>query len=182
MLIQWMTIWGVGSPRTDVTRYNALAAMPGLDVKAFDGRSVLGESLWQKRVNHRLYLGQSVRRANSALIETVKETNPDYVIVDGEHWLYPSTLKTIKHHTGALIYYGTDDALARPSVLWLHRLGARYFDLYLTTNRLNIRELPDRYGVPAIGSAWVMTAITIRNLSRTRTSVMPRIFDDLRRA
>jgi len=138
---------GVGSPRTNVTRYRALAAMPGLNVRAFDSRSTLGESLWQKRVNHRLYLGKSVHRANEALIETVKETNPDYVIVDGDIWLYPSTLKTIRRHAGALIYYGTDDALARPSVLWLHRLGAKYFDLYLTTNRFNVWEMRDRYGV-----------------------------------
>jgi hypothetical protein len=141
---------GVGSPKTNVTRYRALSTMPGLDVKAFDSRSVLGESLWQKRVNNRLYLGQSVRRANSALIEAVKQAKPDYVIVDGELWLYPLTLKAIKQHTGALIYYATDDAFAAPSSRWLHRLGAKNFDLYLTTNRFNVQELRDRYYVPAI--------------------------------
>lgn len=141
---------GIGAPRTNVTRYRTFAAMPGIQLKAFDSRSALGESLLQKRVNSRAYLGRSVRRANEALVEAAKESKPDYVIVDGELWLYPSTLKAIKRHAGALIYYGTDDAMARPSLLWLHRLGARYYDLYLTTNRFNVRELRDRYGVPAI--------------------------------
>jgi spore maturation protein CgeB len=141
---------GVGSPRTNVSRFRALAAMPGLDVKAFDSRSTFGESQWQQRLNRRFYSGKSVRRANSALIEAVRETNPDYVIVDSDIWIYPSTLKTIKQHVGALVYYGTDDALAIPSYRWLHRLGIKYFDLYLTTNRFNVREMHDRYGVPAI--------------------------------
>jgi hypothetical protein len=141
---------GIGIPRTNVSRYRTLAAMPGLHMKAFDSRSVLGESLWQKRVNNRLYLGKSVRHANAALIEAVKEATPDYVIVDGEVWLYPSTLKSIRRYVKALIYYNTDDTFAVPSHRWLHRLGAKYFDLYLTTNRFNVRELRDRYGVPAI--------------------------------
>jgi hypothetical protein len=110
----------------------------------------MGESLFQKRVNNRLYSGKSVRDANAGLIEAVKEAKPDCVIFDGEVWLYPSTLKTLRKYAQALIYYGTDDALANPLHLWLHRLSAKYFDLYLTTNRFNVWEIRERYGVPAI--------------------------------
>jgi hypothetical protein len=102
---------GIGSPRTNVTRYRRLAALPGIHVKAFDSRSALGESLWQKRVNIRLYSGQSVRHTNEALIAAVKEANPDYVFVDGDVWLYPSTLKSIKGQAG-----GKDDAAELPPV------------------------------------------------------------------
>jgi hypothetical protein len=140
---------GIGSPRTNVTRYRALASLPGMRVQSFDGRTAWGKSQWEKRVNRRLYMARPVRDINTALIEAVREAKPDYVVVDGEAWLYPATLKQIKQHAGALIYYATDDAMARPTHLWLHRLGARYYDLYLTTNRFNVREIRDRYGVPS---------------------------------
>jgi hypothetical protein len=138
---------GIGSPRTDVSRCRALASIPGVVVQEFDSKHALGDSFWAIRINRRLYLAQSIRRANASLIVTVKTIRPDYVVVDGEVWLYPSTLQEIKKHTGSVVYYATDDAMARPSHLWLHRLAIKHYDLYLTTNRFNISELRDRYGV-----------------------------------
>lgn len=144
---------GVGAPRSNVSRCRALAEQPGVEVTPFDCREALSGSFWEQRINRRAYLGRRVRETNAALIEAAKKSTPDCVYVDSEIWLYPSTLKALKRHAGSLVYYATDDTMARPMQLWLHRMAARHYDVYLTTNRYNVAEVRDRYGARTLRAA-----------------------------
>jgi hypothetical protein len=45
------------------------------------------------------------------------------------------------------VHYNTDDVFAAGNWFWLHRAGIRLYDIHLTTNRWNVREIRESYGV-----------------------------------
>jgi spore maturation protein CgeB len=131
---------------TTICRLRALRAL-GLDVVSLDAAQALGRNLWVRRVNQRTYLGPSVRAMNSALLAAAKSQRPDVVWLDTALWVYPWTLRRLRAYTRFLVHYNTDDVFYAPTFYWLHRLGVSQSDLYLSTNRLNVLELRQRYGV-----------------------------------
>ncbi len=119
----------------------------GLDVFTLDTTRALGDNIWAARFNQRTYFGRAVRAMNAELIRFVREHRPDVVWLDKAMWAYPWTLRRLRDYAGFVVHYNTDDAFYRGGHFWLHRLGMRMHDLYLTTNRLNVREIRQRYGV-----------------------------------
>jgi len=87
--------------------------------------------------------------ANIRLQQEVASQTPDLVWVDKGSWIYPSVLRNLHNHTKFLVHYNTDDVYGN-SRFWLHRLGIKAYDLYLTTNRFNVREIEQRYGVRSV--------------------------------
>ncbi|MBZ5558471.1 MAG: glycosyltransferase [Acidobacteriia bacterium] len=116
-----------------------------LDTTAWTGAGV-----WAQRFNQRTYLGSSVRAMNVALQRAVAEHRPDLVWMDKAMWAYPWVLRRLRRDGRFVVHYNTDDVFAPRHHFWLHRLGLKACDLFLTTNRFNIKEIRRRYGVRAM--------------------------------
>jgi glycosyltransferase involved in cell wall biosynthesis len=135
---------------TTLCRLRALRGL-GLDVVSLDTSGFLppGPRLVRAFVQ-RAFAHPSVHRLNRRLSAAVREGRPDLVWIDKGQWVYPWTLAALRRAGCALVHYNTDDVFAPHSHLWLHRSGLRAYDLYLTTNRHNVVELPERYGVATV--------------------------------
>lgn len=132
---------------TSVPRLKGLQEL-GLDVVTLDTTPWVGDGPKLLRsLNHRFYFGASVRAMNEALLRIGKEYSPAIVWIEKGTWVYPSTLRQMRERARFLVHYNTDDVFARGAYFWLHRLGLRSYDLYLTTNRYNAKEIQQRYGV-----------------------------------
>ena len=131
--------------RTSIPRLRGLQKL-GLDVAALDSTPWVGNGPKLFRsLNHRFYFGASVRVMNAKLLRAGVEISPDVVWVDKGNWIYPATLRLLRKHARFIVHYNTDDAFARWAYFWLHRLGLKRYDLYLTTNRWNVKEIRQRY-------------------------------------
>jgi hypothetical protein len=134
---------------TVASRFDGLRRL-GLNVVHFDSSEFKGDGLWTRRFNQRLYLGSSVRRLNRELVQVARAQKPDVVWVDKGYWMYPDTLARLKQSSQYLVHYNTDDIFGKQSFAWLHRRGLRYYDVCLTTNRRNVHEIRDHYGIRAM--------------------------------
>ena len=119
----------------------------GLKVDTLDTTSWAGTGLWMKRLNQRTYFGPYAMTVNAKLRRAVEEHRPDVVWLENSMWVHPLTLRNLRRSASSLVYYNTDDIFASRSFFWLHRLGVRLHDLYLTTNRMNVLEIRQKYGV-----------------------------------
>jgi spore maturation protein CgeB len=131
---------------TTASRLDGLVTL-GLKVDTLDTTSWAGTGLWMRRFNHRTYFGLYAMAVNAKLRRAAEEHRPDIVWLENSMWVYPWTLRCLRRHAGSLVYYNTDDIFAPRSFFWLHRLGMRLHNLYLTTNRMNVLEIRQRYGV-----------------------------------
>lgn len=122
----------------------------GLDVVELDtsGWQPL-RGRWMRSFVARAFLHPSVHRMNARLRSLLAERQNDVLWLDKGHWTYPSTLAFARRRGCAIVHYCTDDLLGRHAHSWLHRRGIARDDVYLTTNRHNVAELRDRYGVTA---------------------------------
>ena len=123
----------------------------GLDVVAMDSTPWVGDGPKLLRsLNHRFYFGHSVRAMNAAFLNAGAEIRPDAIWIEKGNWIYPSTLRRLRKHIRFIVHYNTDDVFARGSYFWLHRLGLKWYDLYLTTNRWNVKEVRQQYRIPTL--------------------------------
>ena len=135
---------------TSVSRMNGLKNL-GLDVVKLDSTPWIGRGPKVFRsLNQRFYFAKSVRAMNATLLRSVIDNSPDVVWVDKGNWIYPGVLKRLQKYVRFIVHYNTDDTFRRWSYLWLHRLGLKYYDLYLTTNRFNVKEISKHYNIPAL--------------------------------
>lgn len=128
------------------SRSDALRAQ-GHTVQEFTTLGWGGTTPLRYRLNHRLFLGPRVRDLNRRLQDAVAGAKPDVVWVDKGLWIYPRTMASMRRHAGLVLHYSTDDVLMKASQNWLHRRVLSHYGLYLTTNRFNVTELRERYGV-----------------------------------
>jgi len=120
----------------------------GLNVESFDATGWAGRGgRIVNALTHRLYATPSVRAMNRALIAAAARLKPDVVWIEKGNWIYLSTLKRLHDNARFIVHYNTDDVFGAGSWFWLHRAGIQLYDLHLTTNRWNVLELRDRYGV-----------------------------------
>ncbi len=135
---------------TSVPRMRGLKKL-GLDVVSMDSTPWVGKGPKLLRsLNQRFYFGTSVRTMNAALLRAGADNSPDVVWIDKGNWVYPATLRRLRKHARFIVHYNTDDVLARGSYFWLHKLGLKWYDLYLTTNRWNVKEVRQRYQIPTL--------------------------------
>jgi glycosyltransferase involved in cell wall biosynthesis len=131
---------------TTLCRLNALRGL-GLTVVELDTRGFLPSGPRPVRaLVQRLFLHRSVHRLNRRLVSAVQDTACDVVWIEKGQWAYPWTLAGLRRRGRRIVHHNTDDVFAPHSHLWLHRLGLRPGDLYLTTNRPNVAELRARHG------------------------------------
>jgi len=131
-------------------RLKGLQAL-GLEVEALDTTAWPGGGLRLARsLRQRAFFGKSVRAMNRSLLETAQRVRPDVVWVEKGSWVYPLTLQQLRNFARFLVHYNTDDVFASGSYLWLHRRGIQSYDLYLTTNRWNVMEIRQQFGVRAL--------------------------------
>lgn len=95
----------------------------------------------------RTFAHPSVYRMNMQLRDLVQKKQHDVIWIEKGDWLYPWTLAYVRKQGCFLVHYNTDDIFGRYEHLWLHRLGIKYYDLYLTTNRYNVTEIRRSYGI-----------------------------------
>jgi spore maturation protein CgeB len=101
-------------------------------------------------VGTRFYCTPANVRFNIQFWNRVKAFSPNIVWLDKGRWLWPWTLTKVRRTGARIVHHSTDDLFASGSNLWLHRWGLRESDLYLTTNRFNVSEIPLRYGLTCL--------------------------------
>jgi len=128
-------------------RYEGLC-LPEVEVVPFPTHYICtGANRIENILGHRLYLTPSVFRGNKRLLREVVTRRPDFVWIDKGRWCFPSTLRAIKRLGPRLVHHNTDDINWNGGYSWLHRLGIPHYDFYFTTNRFNVREISQKYGV-----------------------------------
>ncbi len=132
---------------TSLSRLDGLRSL-GLEIDHLDTTDWLpsGPRLVRSIVQ-RAFLHPSVYRMNMRLRNLLCQTRYDVVWIEKGEWLYPWTLSGPRRRGYAVIHYNTDDLLGRYDHFWLHRMGIKNCDLYLTTNRYNVVEIRNRYGI-----------------------------------
>jgi spore maturation protein CgeB len=135
---------------TCLSRLDGLRTL-GLEIDCLDTTHWLppGPRLLRSIVQ-RTYVHRSVRRMNLRLRALLQQTRYDVVWIEKGEWIYPWTLSWVRRQGCGVIHYSTDDILGRYGHFWLHRMGIRNYDLYLTTNRWNVAEIRDRYGIKIV--------------------------------
>ena len=103
-----------------------------------------------RSIVQRTYVHPSVRRMNLRLRALLRQTQYDVVWIEKGEWIYPWVLSSVRRQGCAVVHYNTDDILGRYDHFWLHRMGIRNYDLYLTTNRWNVAEIRERYGIKTV--------------------------------
>lgn len=98
----------------------------------------------------RIFMHPSVYRMNMLLHDFVQKGRYDVVWIEKGQWVYPWVLAHVRSKGSTLVHYNTDDIFGRHEYFWLHRLGIKYYNLCLTTNRYNVCEIKKLYGVKAI--------------------------------
>lgn len=96
---------------------------------------------------HRLYCTPEIFRFNRILLKHANSERPDFVWIEKGRWVFPCTLKKLRAIGCKLIHYNTDDVFSSAEYWWLHRLGLKYYDLALTTNRYNVSEIREKYQI-----------------------------------
>jgi hypothetical protein len=89
----------------------------------------------------------SVLKMNLRLIFTALKKKYHLIWVEKGEWIYPLALYTLKKTGAKLVHYNTDDLYGLTNHFWLHRIGIKYYDLYLTTNRNNVYEITNNYKI-----------------------------------
>lgn len=132
---------------TCLSRLRGMRAL-GLDIVSLDATDYLprGPRLLRSAAI-RTFVHPSVHRMNMRLGALLQGAQYDVVWIEKGDWVYPWTLARARRQRCAMVHYNTDDIFGRHEHLWLHRLGIRYYDLYLTTNRYNVTEIRRSYGL-----------------------------------
>lgn len=135
---------------TSLSRLNGLRTL-GLEIDCLDTTNWLpsGHRLLRSIVQ-RAYVHPSVRLMNLRLRALMQQTRYDVVWIEKGEWIYPWTLSWARRQGCALVHYNTDDIHGRYEHFWMHRLGIRNYDVYLTTNRWNVTEICDLYGIKTV--------------------------------
>ena len=135
---------------TCLSRLRAMRSL-GLNVVSLDTADYLpSRPRLLRSVVRRTYMHPSVYRMNMRLRTLFQEAQYDIVWIEKGDWVYPWTLAWARRQRCAMVHYNTDDILGRHEHLWLHRLGIKYYDLYLTTNRHNVTEIRRSYSVNTV--------------------------------
>lgn len=116
---------------------------------------VINTSLWLSSrfsiINsfiQRTYISYSVWKINYAIKNEINSKNINIVWVEKGEYIYPSTLLYIRKKKIFLINYNTDNIFYKKGHFWLHNLGIKNYNLYLSTNRLNIDMIKNTYNIP----------------------------------
>jgi hypothetical protein len=121
----------------------------GVQAEILDVTAMLGKNILARRINQRMFVGSAMMRMNRALLAAAAEYRPELIWFDNCWWSYPWTLYSVRKHARHLVHYTTDDIFVH-SHLWLHRRVVHLYDLYLSTNRLNVLDIHERYGIPTM--------------------------------
>ncbi len=135
---------------TCLSRLDGLCSL-GLQLDPLDTTNWLPSgSRFVRSIVQRTYLHPTVHRMNLQLRDMVQRARYDVVWIEKGEWIYPWTLSWVRRQGCVVIHYNTDDLLGRYDHFWLHRMGIRNYDIYLTTNRLNVAEIRNQYGVKVL--------------------------------
>ena len=161
---------------TCLSRLDGLRAL-GLDAEVLDTTAVLppGPRLLRSLVQ-RTYFHPSVRRLNLQLESMVEKSRYDLVWVERGEWIYPWTLSRVRKQGCAIVHYNTDDVFGTHGHFWLHRVGMRNYDLYLTTNRLNVPAIRDRFGIRSVRVAMGFDPVSCRPSDRPAAKELDVVF------
>jgi len=133
-----------------VPRLRGLQSL-GLDIRPLDTTALFGSRMrLLNSLTQRIYFSPSAIALNRYLLQSCREHKPDLLWIDKGNWVYPFVLRQIRSFVPLVIHYNTDDIFAPRLEFWLHKTGIRLYDLCLTTNRWNVTEIGERYGVRAI--------------------------------
>lgn len=122
----------------------------GVPLGRFDSTDVCrSASRLVNYLGHRVYCTPRIWTANRELRRQAQRERPDVVWIDKGRWIFPGTLRALRAGGARIIHYNTDDLFGTEEYLWLHRLGWKYLDLALTTNRWNVLETTGWRGVPS---------------------------------
>lgn len=95
-----------------------------------------------RRIGWRLHWPFDSSNENRQLLRIARETRPDVVFIYNSRLVRRSTLRKIRKETGALlVYFSTDDALAKHNMsIWMKTTFPTW-DLFYTLKRFNVAEL-----------------------------------------
>jgi len=135
---------------TCLSRLDGLRTL-GLEIDSLDTTHWLppGPRLLRSVVR-RTYIHPCIHLLNVRFRALLRETRYNMVWVEKGEWIYPWILSLARRQGCAMVHYNTDDLIGQYSCFWLHRIGIMNYDLYLTTNRLNVAEVRGLYSLKTV--------------------------------
>ena len=132
---------------TSISRLNALKELQ-INVFEIDTSNWLSSSYWfVNSFIQRTYLSLYVLKINKKIKNAINNQYFQIIWIEKGEYIYPSTLKLAKGKNIFLINYNTDNIFLRKGNFWLHNLGIKFYNLYLTTNRLNVIDIKVKYNI-----------------------------------
>ncbi len=135
-----MRVLYVGDLNAGGTCFSRLRTLKTIaDVHTFDACSYF-ESIgrWKRAIEFRILMGPRFIQANAELIKISKALRPEVVWVDKGFWVYPETLRQLRHHGAFLVHHNTDALYpGNWMVRWMYlflRINMELYDLCFTTN------------------------------------------------
>ena len=96
---------------------------------------------------NKTYISLSVVKINYEILKLALKKKYNFIWIEKGEWLFPITLFILKNNNNKIINYNTDNIFFSKASFWLHRIGIKYYDLYLTTNRFNVIEINKKYKI-----------------------------------
>lgn len=131
----------VGPLNSGGTCYARLRALEDIEPEVYKFDSALYfETInkYQRALEHRLFMGPQILKANAELKAYCKKINPDIAWIDKGHWIWPSTLRAYKKQGVFLIHHNTDALYpTKPILRWMYlllRKNIPFYNMHFTTN------------------------------------------------
>ena len=95
----------------------------------------------------RTYLSNFIYNINKEILVFIKLKKIQIIWIEKGEYIYPKTLALANKNNIFIINYNTDNIFLKKGHFWLHNLGIKYYNLYLTTNRLNVLDIKNKYNI-----------------------------------
>lgn len=145
-----LNILFIGPLNNGSTCISRLQALRELDNKVIE----IDTSNWlqskYKIINsfvQRTYLSLRIFNINNKICTLIKAKTFEILWIEKGEYIYPITLLLARKKNIFIINYNTDNIFLRKGHFWLHNLGIKYYNLYLTTNRLNVFDINNKYKI-----------------------------------
>jgi hypothetical protein len=122
-----------------------------LEIQTLDTSTLFGSPhRWVNSLTQRTYCTPRALQLNRALLDACRAFKPDLIWMDKAVWVYPFVLRRLRARARYIVHYNTDDIFAPGLEFWLHKRGIRLYDVYLTTNRWNVKEIAQKFKIRSL--------------------------------
>ncbi len=127
---------------TCLSRMNGLIRLGAEVIPINTDTYIFSKNRWIHRVHTHLLIGPGIHSLNREIQQKALEHKPDIVWIDKGNYIWPDTLRSIKHKTNAvLVHHNTDDIKNNQHKFKFYLQALDIYDAHFTSNLYNVDEM-----------------------------------------